>query len=157
MTSLPVCVSENPERENGLFIGQAAAQNWRVSWRTIRARDRRSSAGFIRPCQPVLVREIPTGAEWIHELKWDGYRIIARRENGVVHLWSRTGRNWAKDFPLIGAAMARLPIEDVIIDGEAVCLLENGRPDFHALRSRHACGGPVERQQCALVLQTRPS
>ncbi len=85
------------------------------------------------------MREIPTGPEWIHELKWDGYRIIARRENGVVHLWSRTGRNWAKDFPLIGAAMARLPVEDVTIDGEAVCLLEDGRPDFHALRSRHAC------------------
>jgi bifunctional non-homologous end joining protein LigD len=40
---------------------------------------------------------------------------------------------------LIGAAMARLPVEDVIIDGEAVCLLEDGRPDFHALRSRQAC------------------
>jgi hypothetical protein len=54
--------------------------------------------------------------------RWDGYRIIARRENGVVHLWSRTGRNWAKDFPLIGAAMARLPM-DVTLDGEAVCPL----------------------------------
>jgi bifunctional non-homologous end joining protein LigD len=55
-----------------------------MAWRTIRARDRRQPAGFIRPCQPVLVREIPTGSEWIHELKWDGYRLIARRENGVV-------------------------------------------------------------------------
>ena len=41
-------------------------------WRTIRTRNRRSPAGFIRPCQPVLVREIPTGAEWIHEPKWAG-------------------------------------------------------------------------------------
>jgi bifunctional non-homologous end joining protein LigD len=85
------------------------------------------------------VREIPTGDEWIHELKWDGYRLIARCENSVVYLWSRTGRNWAKDFPSIGAAMARLPVESVIVDGEAVCLLEDGRPDFHALRSRTAC------------------
>jgi bifunctional non-homologous end joining protein LigD len=99
----------------------------------------RSPAGFIRPCQPVLAHQIPTGAEWIHELKWNGYRLIARRENGVVHLWSRTGRNWAKDFPLIGSAIARLPVESVTLDGEAVCLLEDGRPDFHALRSRHAC------------------
>jgi bifunctional non-homologous end joining protein LigD len=108
-------------------------------WHTIRAPDRRQPAGFIRPCQPVLARESPTGPEWIHELKWDGYRLIARCESGVVYLWSRSGRNWAKDFPLIGAALARLPVESVIIDGEAVCLLEDGRPDFHALRSRHAC------------------
>jgi bifunctional non-homologous end joining protein LigD len=108
-------------------------------WRTIRARDRREPAGFIRPCQPVPAHQIPTGDEWIHELKWDGYRLIARCERSVVYLWSRTGRNWAKDFPLIGAAMARLPVESVILDGEAVCLLEDGRPDFHALRSRHAC------------------
>jgi ATP-dependent DNA ligase len=40
---------------------------------------------------------------------------------------------------LIGTAMARLPVESVTLDGEAVCLLEDGRPDFHALRSRHAC------------------
>jgi ATP dependent DNA ligase domain len=66
-------------------------------------------------------------------------RLIARCENGVVYLWSRTGRNWAKDFPAIGAAMARLPVKSVILDGEAVCLLEDGRPDFHALRSRHPC------------------
>jgi bifunctional non-homologous end joining protein LigD len=122
------------------FLHKLVAHNCRVApWRTIRARDRRQPAGFIRPCQPVPAHQIPTGPEWIHELKWDGYRLIARCENGVVHLWSRTGRNWAKDFSLIGSAMARLPVEDVIIDGEAVCLLEDGRPDFHALRSRHTC------------------
>jgi bifunctional non-homologous end joining protein LigD len=86
-----------------------------------------------------LVHQIPTGAEWIHELKWDGYRLIARCESGVVYLWSCTGRNWATDFPSIGAAMSRLPVKSVILDGESVCRLEDGRPDFHALRSRHAC------------------
>jgi hypothetical protein len=78
---------------------------------------------------------------------------------------------------------ARLPVEDVTLDGEAVCLLDDGRPDFHALRSRHACkdarliafdllgldgedlrraaraphaiGEPVKRQRCALVLEQR--
>ena len=57
----------------------------------------------------------------------------------MVHLWSRTGRNWAKDFRSIAEAIALLPVEGVILDGEAVCLLEDGRPDFHALRSRQAC------------------
>jgi hypothetical protein len=39
-------------------------------------RDRRLPAGFIIPCQPVLAHQVPTGSQWIHELKWDGYRII---------------------------------------------------------------------------------
>jgi ATP-dependent DNA ligase len=99
-------------------------------------RPARTGGGVIRPCQPVLAHQIPTGPEWVHELKWDGYRLIARRENGVVHLWSRTGRNWAKDFSLIGAAMARLPIEDVTLDGEAgqgTDLLENRGWDDRAV------------------------
>jgi ATP-dependent DNA ligase len=59
--------------------------------------------------------------------------------SGVVHLWSRTGRNCVNDFPLIAHAVGRLDIEKVMIDSEAGRLLEDGRPDFHALRSRHAC------------------
>ena len=86
-----------------------------ASWRTIRPATGVSRRASFVPVSRSLAREIPTGPEWIHELKWDGYRHIARRESGVVHLWSRTGRNWAKDFPLIGAAMARLPVESVII------------------------------------------
>jgi bifunctional non-homologous end joining protein LigD len=54
-------------------------------------------------------------------------------------LWSRTGRNWADAFPSITAAIKQLPVENVVLDGEAVCLREDGRPDFHALRSKHAC------------------
>ena len=108
-------------------------------WRSLLTRDRRRPAGFIRPCQPILARQIPTGPEWTHELKWDGYRTIARREGGTVRLWSRTGRNWADAFPWIAEAIGRLEVASGIIDGEAVCLLEDGRPDFHALRSRRAC------------------
>lgn len=81
---------------------------------------------------------MPTGPEWIHELKWDGYRIIARKEGEVVRLWSRNGLNWADEFPLITLAIRRLPWSSVILDGEAVCLREDGHPDFHALRSKTA-------------------
>src|SRR5215218_6222872 len=58
---------------------------------------------------------------------------------GRVCLWSRSGRNWSDMFPSIVAAIQRLEVEDLVIDGEAVCLLEDGRPDFDALRSKHAC------------------
>jgi hypothetical protein len=43
----------------------------------------------------------PTGSEWIHELKWDGFRIIARSAGGMTRLWSRTARDWSASFPLI--------------------------------------------------------
>ena len=82
---------------------------------------------------------MPSGPEWIHELKWDGYRILARREGGRVCLWSRHGRNWTDAFPSIVAALKRLELDDAVIDGEAVCLLPDGRPDFGALRSKHSC------------------
>ena len=57
------------------------------------ARKRLSPPGFIRPCQPTLSTKVPTGPEWIHEIKYDGYRLIARKDGGRAHLWSRTGRN----------------------------------------------------------------
>ena len=110
-----------------------------LQWRSTLARDRRRPPGFIRPCLPVLARQIPDGPEWIHELKWDGYRIIACRAGDRVCLWSRTGRNWSDAFPAVVAAIERLKVDNVTIDGEAVCLLPDGRPDFHALRSKHAC------------------
>ena len=72
-------------------------------WRSVLARDRRRPAGFIRPAQPVLLNQIPTGPEWVHELKWDGYRIIARRDGGrvrepheAVRLHARVGRREAR-------------------------------------------------------------
>jgi bifunctional non-homologous end joining protein LigD len=83
------------------------------------------------------------GEGWIHELKWDGYRVIVRRNEGVVRLWSRHGRNWDKEFPRIVEAVRALPFENFTLDGEAVCLLEDGHPDFHALRSKHTCQDAV--------------
>jgi bifunctional non-homologous end joining protein LigD len=54
-------------------------------------------------------------------------------------LWSRTAYNWAPLFPRIVAAIERLPGGNLTVDGEAVCLREDGRPDFHALRSKRGC------------------
>src|SRR5215213_7930969 len=107
-------------------------------WRTVPARNRRSPPGFIQPCQPVLAKVVPTGPEWIHELKWDGFRIIARRDHDRTRLWSRNALNWAEAFPRMRAAIERLPVETVVIDGEAVLLTNEGQSDFHGLRSRAA-------------------
>jgi bifunctional non-homologous end joining protein LigD len=66
-----------------------------------------------------LSDEIPTGPSSVHELKWDGYRIIAQRREGAVRLWSRNARNWAPSFPRIFEAMTRDAEAAVEIWGEA--------------------------------------
>jgi bifunctional non-homologous end joining protein LigD len=96
-------------------------------------------AGFIAPCLPIIDDQIPTGPEWIHELKWDGDRMIASRREGPTRLWSRNALDWSASFPQIAAAIGQLPVESIILDGEVVCLREDGRPDFNRLRSKEGC------------------
>ena len=92
--------------------------------------------------QPSLVVRVPEGPDWQHEIKHDGYRLIARKEGPSVRLWSRTGRDWRSVFTGIALAVAALPATSLMIDGEAVVLREDGTSDFHALassRARAAC------------------
>jgi bifunctional non-homologous end joining protein LigD len=94
------------------------------------ARDRLSPEGFIEPCQPVLSAIVPSGSDWIHELKHNGWRILARKDSDRVRLWSRNGRNWTDSFPGIVAALTALPVRSCILDGEAVAfdlLVVNGQ------------------------------
>jgi len=84
------------------------------------ARDRRQPPGFVRPCKPVLSLKVPTGPGWIHELKHDCFRIIAHKEEDVVRLWSRNGRDWSAEFAAITTAIMALPVTRIILDGDAV-------------------------------------
>src|SRR5580698_7596517 len=97
-------------------------------WRTSK---RRSShpPGFIEPCIPTVAMRVPVGPLWIHEVKQDGYRMIARRGD-AVRLLTRNGFDWTKRYPLIAAALERLPAKSATIDGEAVWVDENGIGDF---------------------------
>ena len=70
------------------------------------------SSGFIEPCLPSPADRPPSGSNWIHEIKHDGYRLMARRNAAGVRLLTRNGHDWASRFPLIveaGAARALLP------------------------------------------------
>jgi bifunctional non-homologous end joining protein LigD len=93
-------------------------------------------AGFIAPCEPVLVAHPPAGPEWLHEIKHDGYRILARKRGARVLLWTRHGTDYAHKFPRIMAAVRSLPADEALIDGEAVVLRFDGRSDFEALLTR---------------------
>ena len=72
------------------------------------ARERRRPAGFIKPCQPTLSDKAPSGPLWLHEIKHDGYRIIACKSGGQVRLWSRNGRDWSREFLAVTEALAAL-------------------------------------------------
>ncbi|TNM60287.1 DNA ligase D [Aliirhizobium smilacinae] len=88
---------------------------------------------FIAPQLCATLDRPPSGKGWIHEIKFDGYRIQMRVENGEVTLKTRKGLDWTNKWPAIGSAASSLP--DCIIDGEICALDENGAPDFAALQA----------------------
>src|SRR3984957_17861866 len=106
-------------------------------WRITPARSRRSPpAGFIQPCQPTLVAHPPAGRGWLHEVKHDGYRLLASKEADRVRLWSRYGTDFTDRLPAIADAVCALPADNALIDGEAVVFRPDGHSDFAALRTR---------------------
>jgi bifunctional non-homologous end joining protein LigD len=76
-----------------------------------------------------------SGPEWIHEVKHDGYRLLARKDAGQVTLWSRYATDYTGRFPRIAAAVLSLLVDHVMIDGEAVVFRPDGHSDFGALRT----------------------
>jgi bifunctional non-homologous end joining protein LigD len=73
---------------------------------------------------------------WLHEIKHDGFRVIARKDGPRVKLYSRPGNDLTRRFPLIAEALARLRVRSCIIDGEAVACDEDGIACFDRLRHR---------------------
>jgi bifunctional non-homologous end joining protein LigD len=78
----------------------------------------------------------PSGRDWLHEVKHDGFRIIARKTNKRVQLYSRSGNDLTYRFPLIVEAIAKLRVRSCIIDGEAVACDEDGLSSFDRIRYR---------------------
>ena len=89
---------------------------------------------FEEPQLATLVDEVPTGSGWIHEIKYDGYRLLLAVGEGVATAWTRNGKDWSDKFKALVKAAARLPA-GCLIDGEAVALDDEGRPSFQLLQS----------------------
>jgi len=89
------------------------------------------------PCLPRPAKTPPAGPGWIHEIKHDGYRIIARRDQGGVRLITRKGHDFTARFPLAAAAVAALPARSFLIDGEAIACDDNGLAVFEMIRHHH--------------------
>jgi ATP-dependent DNA ligase len=95
-----------------------------------------SRSGFIEPCLPSPADKPPSGFNWIHEIKHDGYRLMARRDPVGVRLITRRGNDWTTRFPLVVEAVNHLKVRSCLIDGEVVCCGDKGVAAFHVLRRR---------------------
>src|SRR5437879_1418037 len=80
----------------------------------------------------------PDGPEWLHEIKYDGYRLLARVEQGKVRLTTRNGLDWTRKFPVLARALTTLPVDSALIDGEVVALAADGTTSFSELQDRIA-------------------
>jgi DNA ligase D-like protein (predicted ligase) len=85
---------------------------------------------------------LPSGEQWLYELKLDGYRAVAFKRNGAVHLRSRNDKDFNVRYPGVVEALKRLP-ENTVVDGEIVAFDQEGRPSFSALQNYGSAAAPV--------------
>jgi bifunctional non-homologous end joining protein LigD len=91
----------------------------------------------------MVVESPPAGDEWLHEIKHDGYRIVARLDEGEVQLVSRNGKDWTKEFPGVARAVGRLQAGTALLDGEVAAVLPSGATSFQALQRRGSGAAPL--------------
>ena len=97
-------------------------------------RTRRARPGFVEPCQPTTTPRPPDGPEWLHEIKHDGYRIVARRDAAGIRLITSNGHDWSDRYPAVAQALRELFVTTCMIDGEVVIADADGIPCFDLLR-----------------------
>jgi bifunctional non-homologous end joining protein LigD len=101
-----------------------------------------SRVAFIPPALPKLRSSPPSGDQWLHEVKLDGFRVQLHKAERAVTIYSRNGADFTRRFPAIATAVLALPVSSCIIDGELVAPGASGEPDFRELlhgRVRGAC------------------
>lgn len=108
-----------------------------------RARSTAAPADLYKPQLATLVKSVPDGDEWLHEVKFDGYRIGIVRQGRSVWLITRNGNDWTDRYPGIVSAVQRLDIRDAVIDGELTMVLPDGRTSFQALQNLGTSGGTL--------------
>ncbi|WP_406853805.1 hypothetical protein ABEG18_14685 [Alsobacter sp. KACC 23698] len=109
-----------------------------MRWQSTPVRARRPPpAAFVPLCQPILSHKVPEGPQWQHEVKYDGYRMLARRQGDRIDLWSRHGLSWTQAFMGVATDLSHLAATSIAIDGEMILGHESGLQDFHGLRSTY--------------------
>src|SRR6201993_3126910 len=94
-----------------------------------------SPPAWIKPQLSKLVNEAPAGPDWLHEIKFDGYRMHARLDAGRVQILTRRGNNWTDKYPAIAKAIAGLRAHNAYVDGEHCGVLPDGRTAFNLIQN----------------------
>ncbi|MGH8713152.1 MAG: DNA ligase D [Casimicrobiaceae bacterium] len=89
----------------------------------------------LSPMLATLVDSAPTGEDWVHEIKFDGYRMVSRIDHGEIHVYSRNGKEWTAALPSVVAALQRLDVDQAWLDGEVAVADAKGRTSFQALQN----------------------
>ncbi|QIJ42595.1 ATP-dependent DNA ligase [Rhizobium leguminosarum] len=106
----------------------------------------------IEPCLALLKAKPPKGDDWVYEIKWDGYRLAVHIEPAGVRILTRGGHDWTHRFPAVAQSAKQLPVATAILDGEAVVLDSQGRPDFGLLQQSLGGRGGKRRSSDAVFL-----
>ncbi|PWT94179.1 MAG: hypothetical protein C5B55_03120 [Blastocatellia bacterium] len=96
---------------------------------------------FISPQLATLVDSPPEGDEWLHEIKFDGYRMLCHLNRGRVKFWSRNHKDWTEKFPGLAKVVKELPVTSVILDGEVIAMDSEGRASFQKLQQAFGTTG----------------
>lgn len=120
-------------REQGLVVEEK---------REFGHRDGGSFPGLIVPQAATLLEKVPAGGEWLHEIKYDGYRMVCRIDAaaGGARFYTRKGYDFTDRLPTLRRAVGRLPVGKAWLDGEIVVFTQEGRSDFHALQNAFRSG-----------------
>ena len=95
---------------------------------------------WVEPQLSKLVERAPSGPQWVHEIKFDGYRMAARMDNGKVQLLTRSGLDWTAKYPPTAPAFAKLPVRTAYIDDELCGVREDGVTSFELMQQASDAG-----------------
>ncbi len=100
-----------------------------------RKSQRAKAPAFVEPMKAKPATRLPTGDEWLYELKFDGYRLLGAKAGSEVKLWSRTQNDFTPRFPAVAKALASLKAQSALVDGELVVADAQGRPSFQLIQN----------------------
>ena len=131
------CASRSPRDKQefrGACTGSVTASHSGMARSIARRRVTAALPEWIRPQLTLLVDEAPDGPDWLHEIKFDGYRMHARLDRGAVRLLTRTGLDWTHKYPAIAAAVSALGARQAYLDGELCGVGPDGITSFNIVQ-----------------------
>ena len=135
VTTLPDSVIGKPLKKPPAVARKAAGSIGAADWRDIvPGAVKAALPEKLRPQLATLATGVPAVGEWLYEIKYDGYRIMARLENGKASLITRGGHDWSARMPGLVAQLEKLDVKSAWLDGEIVVLDESGLPSFNQLQ-----------------------